>query len=81
MFGSAYFCILGYILMKTRRELIAEKYYVKRSSKKWKQVLDISQDAIAICSSHKILYYNNSLRSLLNERKINTGPISVDVII
>ena len=77
--GSAYFCVQGYALMHSRRELIAEEFNTKANAKRWKHVLQVSQDAVVIFSKQSVLYFNTALRSLLNSLNIASGNIEIDV--
>jgi hypothetical protein len=46
------------------------------NAKKWKHVLDISQDAIIICTSDELLYHNKAMERLLE----NANIISKEII-
>ncbi len=81
LIGSLYFCVQGYILMHMRRELISEKYYAKMSTRRWKHVLEISQDAVMICGPGSVLYHNRALRDMLQAHNIGTDKINEDVIL
>ena len=74
-----YFIIHGYTMMRSKRELIIEKYNTKESFKKWKYALDVINNAVIIISQGKIIYRNNALSDILAKHKINTGNIINDV--
>lgn len=63
--GSVFLSIIGYSLMKMRREKVLTNYKSKLNSKKWKQLLDASQTPFIICDSQKILFTNAHMKNLL----------------
>lgn len=61
--------------MRMKRELILERHKMKLHSKKWKNVLDSSDDAIVICNSESVLYSNIALKLLLGNANISAKEI------
>lgn len=53
--------------------MMLEKYKTKLNCKKWKEVLNVCEDAIVICNSTEILYYNSSMSNLLGGEKNKTA--------
>ena len=67
-------------MVKVRRELIMERYDFQLKSKKWKRILDISQDATVICNEATVLYHNLALTDLLQKvRGDETMPLAEKV--
>lgn len=68
--------------MKMKRELILERQKMKLHARKWKNVLHASDDAIVICSTNSVLFYNNSMTKFLENAKIYDKKIEdgLDII-
>ena len=67
-------------MLRARQELIVERFNKKHNLKMWKHVLDVIQNAIVICNSTEILYYNEALLSLIEKFGKNTKNMIKDVI-
>ncbi len=68
-------------MMRSRRELLAERYNMKANSKKWKHVLDISQDAVTIYDSTCVLYRNKALDAILSSYNCTSESVSANVLL
>ena len=66
-------------MVRTTKELMAERLNTKETFKNWKHVLDVIQNAIIICSSDKIIFINTVMTSLIDKSEIRTGNIVDDV--
>ena len=78
--GPIFFCIQGYVITRNKNELICEKYNTKMGNEKWRHVLDVCQEGIAICNSKKVMYHNKGLLRIISENKITSDNIEYNVI-
>ena len=71
----------GYIMGRTKQELIIEKYSAEESFKYWKDVLDIIKNPIIICGSKELIYCNNDLVRIIEGNNTKIEDIIVKVFL
>ena len=66
-------------MIKMKQELIIEKFNAEENFQKWKDILDLIQNAIIIFGHDKVIYCNESLIDIIHKHGYSSVNIIDDV--